>query len=70
MNERKLNVAKREAYELIARIDVCLGSAHKERKTCGERWPLWDYARPREAAAVRRQSMDLTRVLSDLRRPG
>lgn len=69
MNARKLNIARMEAFELIERIDECLQTANEEHKARGERWSLWYYASPRDTAAVRRQSMELTRALADLRRP-
>ena len=70
MNERKLNIARAEAYELIERIGICLDSAHEEHKARGGRWSLWYYTSPRDRGAVRRQSMELTRALAELRRPG
>lgn len=83
MNEKKLNTAKMEAYKLIGRIDACLRDAGEQKALQAaaikdgritylkEPYPsLSHHIRNQHTANVRRQSMELTRTLAELRRPG
>ncbi len=58
MNQTKLNKAVAEAREFIKRADALT----KDHQDIG-------YFFPSKLGAVRRQSMELTRALSELRKP-
>lgn len=62
MDHEKLDAAVAEAKRFIARAKEL-----KNRRKAGD---LYDFQGCRESGAVRRASMDLTRALADLRRPG
>ena len=59
MNAEKVKEALREARKFINRADVYLAAVKKESD-----WPS-----PRESGALKRQSLELTRALADMRRP-
>jgi len=59
MNNEKLQVAKEEVLRFLKRVDELEGS--------GKRRDINAY--PKECAAVKRSSMDLTRSLAELRKP-
>lgn len=61
MNAQKLMESERQAKKLLERIEDVRERAKNDSRVF--------FGRP-ETAALKRASMDLTRVLSDLRRPG
>lgn len=66
MNRKKLAAAVAEAERFIARAKALPKPSKYE--VCGH--DLLHDNFPREQGAIRRASMDLTRALADLRRPG
>lgn len=67
MNRETMIAAKKEARELIKRIDSCMEEANQSGRS-GLRGNINYHASPKSTGAVRRQSMELTRALAELRR--
>lgn len=67
MNEAKVRAAKAEALRFIERCDALIDACAKDNAR-DPRWATWGH--PKEQGAVRRASMDLTRSLAEMRRPG
>lgn len=66
MNMQKIEAARAEAQRFIDRVDA-LRREHINYMS-GDR--KYYFSAPKESGAVRRASMDLTRALSDMRKPG
>ena len=65
MNGAKIKTVKQEITRLVARIKE-LEAAELELKNINYSWGML----PRESGAVKRASMDLTRALAEMRKPG
>lgn len=64
MNKAKLKVVKREIARLVGRI-YDLEAIQEEQSSSKYLW-----MNPKQSGAVKRASMDLTRALAELRKPG
>lgn len=65
MNIQTLDAAMAEARRFIERGEALVKATVPAKSING-----FDYLPPKECGAVKRASMDLTRALADLRRPG
>lgn len=63
MNRKAIDFAERAAYTFIDRVEEL-------RKEEEAKFPNCDNPNPKQSGALRRASMDLTRALADMRRPG
>lgn len=66
MSEDRIKIAEAEAKRFLSRVTAW----RKVQRT--ETYPLGTYtpATPRESGALRRASLDLTRALAAMRKPG
>jgi hypothetical protein len=71
MNRRKLQTAVDEAERFLCKALECLRLDAVERRDKGDLCPQFDLASSQKAtAAVKRASLDLSRVLTELRKVG
>ena len=68
-NKQELQKTIDIAKEFISRADDLIGEIECADKTKDRCWPDRTFVSGRDAASVRRQSMELTRQLAILRRP-
>lgn len=69
MNEKIMLAAKAEAIRFLAACEAVERMAHYKTHDFGPRKNSGYYQSPKHTGALKRASMDLTRALSDLRRP-
>lgn len=67
MNKDSLNAAIAEAERFVKLAKACRANAALENAITGRSWLSFQ---PKDSGATKRASMDLTRALADLRRPG
>lgn len=72
MNKNKLQAALKHAQELILRISEYEGKVDRRLAVPITAWGFTELGarwNPKMTGAIRRQSMELTRALADLRKP-
>lgn len=67
MNKNTLNEAIREAERFVKIAKACRASAETGH---GVGSYEWQHFQPKDSGATKRSSMDLTRALANLRKPG
>lgn len=68
-NKQELQKTINIAREFIQRADDLIGEIEQADKTRAMSWPNRKFVSGMDSAAVRRQSMELTRQLAVLRKP-
>ena len=75
MNRRTVKDARAEAQRFIARCDALLATQveqydHETNRRSKTPWDgIYAFSAPKQTAAARRASMDLTRALAEMRKP-